>query len=237
MMLNLPVLKMPLISFKVESASKKFTYSIIMITLGLLPLFLFNIVESSSPSDSQFYNLIATILFLVSCILVWFSPALLIFGFINAVTSLPGVFKEIKMTPIEKEWVEVRRKRIAEKRIIVDFNKELESVILDYDHQKYNKVLAKLNNLLEQKKSLSLKELLFINSVIAHGYFHQGDYEKSYTYIKPVVTDRPQLSADIQDDLIKYMCEIKLNKPEESIQTINEAQSIFQILLYWTHSP
>jgi hypothetical protein len=74
---------------------------------------------------------------------------------------------------------------------------------------------------------LSLKEKLSIKSHIALCYYHLEDYKKSYSYIKDVVDTRTKISAKIEDDLLKYICESKLGLTEESILTEKMAQEYF----------
>ena len=103
---------------------------------------------------------------------------------------------------------------------------KLKEGIDDYNDHKYESAISKMTQLLEVGY-LSLKEKLTIKSYIALCYYHLEEYQHSYSNIKDVVDNRTKISAKIEDDLFKYLYEIKLGLTEDSILTEKKAQEYY----------
>lgn len=103
---------------------------------------------------------------------------------------------------------------------------ELESAIKLFDAKEYKNAQILLDKSLNSG-NLNAKGKMMVRSLRARCLFHQDEFNEAYTDILFISQNPSLYKTEIEDYILKFLCEMNLEKREEAKTTLEEALDRF----------
>ena len=165
------------------------------------------------PISPKAMVIISSVVFVIGVLLIMLEAyvgiLLLFFGLGNSLINIPGFIKQL-----------------SSERDVRNVKGDISRALRTFDEGNYQGTLSILNNLLGSPL-LSSEGKTLAKVLRARCYFQLKQFDNAYNEIKQVFSPTSRKNLEVEDFILKFLCEFQLGMPKQALQTVNEALECF----------